>query len=73
MCQKQRPCQVNVALIAARRTASAMKVLANIHAHAPTVPVIAAAGGAMLLGEGVGLGFVLPAALVLGGVLVASR
>ena len=38
-----------------------------------TVPVIAAAGGAMLLGEGVGLGFVLPAALVLGGVLVASR
>lgn len=38
-----------------------------------TVPVIAAAGGAVLLGEGVGLGFVLPAALVLGGVLMASR
>ena len=38
-----------------------------------TVPVIAAAGGAVLLGEGVGIGFMLPAALVLGGVLVASR
>ncbi len=38
-----------------------------------TVPVIAAAGGALVLGEGIGLAFVLPAALVLGGVLVASR
>lgn len=38
-----------------------------------TVPMIAAAGGAVLLGEGIGLAFVLPAALVLGGVLVASR
>ncbi len=38
-----------------------------------TVPVIAAAGGALVLGEGVGLAFVLPAALVLGGVLVANR
>lgn len=38
-----------------------------------TVPVIAAAGGALVLGEGVGLAFALPAALVLGGVLVASR
>lgn len=38
-----------------------------------TVPLIAAAGGAVLMGEGVGWGFALPAALVLGGVLVASR
>lgn len=38
-----------------------------------TVPVIAAAGGALMLGEGIGLAFVVPAALVLGGVLVASR
>lgn len=38
-----------------------------------TVPMIAAAGGALVLGEAVGLAFVLPAALVLGGVLVASR
>ena len=38
-----------------------------------TVPVLAAAGGALLIGEGVGLRFVLAAALVLGGVALASR
>lgn len=38
-----------------------------------TVPVIAAAGGTLLLGEVPGVGFLLAAALVLGGVLVASR
>lgn len=38
-----------------------------------SVPVLAAAGGAVVLSEGVGWGFALPAALVLGGVLVASR
>lgn len=37
-----------------------------------TVPLIAAAGGAVLLGEGVGLRFALAAALVLGGVALAS-
>lgn len=37
-----------------------------------TVPVIAAAGGAIWLGEGVGWRFVLAAGLVLGGVAVAS-
>ena len=37
-----------------------------------TVPLIAAAGGAALIGEGVGLRFALAAALVLGGVLLAS-
>jgi drug/metabolite transporter (DMT)-like permease len=38
-----------------------------------TVPMLAAAGGAVLIGEGVGLGFVLAAGLVLGGVALASR
>ncbi len=38
-----------------------------------TVPLIAAFAGAVLLGEGVGGRFVLAAALVLGGVAVASR
>ena len=37
-----------------------------------TVPLIAAAGGAVLIGEGVGWRFALAAALVLGGVLLAS-
>ena len=37
-----------------------------------TVPLIAAAGGAVLIGEGVGLRFALAAVLVLGGVLLAS-
>lgn len=37
-----------------------------------TVPVLAAGGGAALLGEGVGLRFVLAAGLVLGGVAVAN-
>ncbi len=37
-----------------------------------TVPLIAAAGGALLIGEGVGLRFALAAALVLGGVALAS-
>lgn len=37
-----------------------------------TVPVLAAASGAALLGEGVGLRFVLAAGLVLGGVAVAN-
>lgn len=38
-----------------------------------TVPVLAAAGGLALLGEVPGAGFALAAAMVLGGVLVASR
>ena len=38
-----------------------------------TVPLIAAAGGAVLIGEGVGVAFALAAALVLGGVALASR
>lgn len=38
-----------------------------------TVPLIAAAGGATLIGEGVGLAFALAAVLVLGGVALASR
>jgi drug/metabolite transporter (DMT)-like permease len=38
-----------------------------------TVPLIAAAGGAALIGEGVGAGFALAAVLVLGGVALASR
>jgi drug/metabolite transporter (DMT)-like permease len=38
-----------------------------------TVPVMAAAGGAAALGEGVGLRFVVASALVLGGVALASR
>ena len=38
-----------------------------------TVPLIAAAGGAALMGEGVGLTFALAALLVLGGVALASR
>lgn len=38
-----------------------------------TVPLIAAAGGAALIGEGVGLAFALAAVLVLGGVAIASR
>lgn len=38
-----------------------------------TVPVIAAAAGLMLLGEGIGLRFVLAIALVLGGVALAVR
>lgn len=37
-----------------------------------TVPLIAAAGGAVLIGEGVGWRFALAAVLVLGGVLLAS-
>jgi drug/metabolite transporter (DMT)-like permease len=37
-----------------------------------TVPLIAAGGGALLIGEGVGLRFALAAALVLGGVALAS-
>lgn len=37
-----------------------------------TVPLIAAAGGAALIGEGVGLRFALASALVLGGVALAS-
>ena len=37
-----------------------------------TVPVLAAAGGAVLLGEGVGLRFLLATGLVLGGVAVAN-
>lgn len=37
-----------------------------------TVPLIAAAGGAVLIGEGVGWRFALAALLVLGGVLLAS-
>ena len=37
-----------------------------------TVPLIAAAGGALLIGEGVGLRFAVAAALVLGGVGLAS-
>jgi drug/metabolite transporter (DMT)-like permease len=37
-----------------------------------TVPLIAAGGGALLIGEGVGLRFALAAALVLGGVGLAS-
>ena len=38
-----------------------------------TVPVIAAAGGLVLMGEAVSLRFVLSAVVVLGGVAVASR
>lgn len=38
-----------------------------------TVPLIAAAGGALLIGEAVGPVFVLAAVLVLGGVALASR
>lgn len=37
-----------------------------------TVPVLAAGGGALWLGEGIGLRFVLASALVLGGVAVAN-
>lgn len=38
-----------------------------------TVPLIAAAGGAALVGEGVGIAFFISAVLVLGGVALASR
>jgi drug/metabolite transporter (DMT)-like permease len=38
-----------------------------------TVPLLAAAGGAVLMAEGVGLSFALAALLVLGGVALASR
>lgn len=38
-----------------------------------TVPLIAATGGAVLIGEGVGVVFALAALLVLGGVAIASR